>query len=192
MPRHLQQTPRSPSPLSSPTTNNDVSHDLNTLSGLSFLQHLSMEKKKGSFLNVTAIVMLSGSHTQSRDTHADAIQQRGRPSLGPTPSQKETFCNAPYLEAGAADIFRSPLTADRVQCLPAHAHRTSQDLLRRPSSSGSATPRRKSSWVGVNDSKPFAYLRESMVSGLMDRICDPEYVEKPVNPRFVGLHMSLL
>lgn len=30
---------------------------------------------------------------------------------------------------------------------------------------------RKRSWVGVNEQKPFAYLREAMVSGLMNGIC---------------------
>ena len=30
---------------------------------------------------------------------------------------------------------------------------------------------RKRSWVGIDDQKPYAYLREAMVSGLMDGIC---------------------
>ncbi|KAI9810222.1 MAG: 3',5'-cyclic-nucleotide phosphodiesterase [Phylliscum demangeonii] len=35
---------------------------------------------------------------------------------------------------------------------------------------------RKRSWVGVDEQKPHAYLREAMVSGLMDRICNPDHV----------------
>ena len=38
---------------------------------------------------------------------------------------------------------------------------------------GSGRSARKVSWVGVNEGKPYAYLREAMVSGLMNRICNP-------------------
>ena len=41
---------------------------------------------------------------------------------------------------------------------------------------GSSRSARKVSWVGVNEAKPYAYLREAMVSGLMNRICNPEGV----------------
>lgn len=41
---------------------------------------------------------------------------------------------------------------------------------------GSGRSARKVSWVGVNEGKPYAYLREAMVSGLMNRICNPEGV----------------
>lgn len=33
------------------------------------------------------------------------------------------------------------------------------------------THNRNRSWVGLGESKPYAYLREAMVSGLMDGIC---------------------
>ena len=39
---------------------------------------------------------------------------------------------------------------------------------------GNSRSARKVSWVGVNEGKPYAYLRETMVSGLMNRICNPE------------------
>jgi len=33
---------------------------------------------------------------------------------------------------------------------------------------------RKLSWVGLDEERPYAYLREVMVSGLMDGICNPD------------------
>ena len=41
---------------------------------------------------------------------------------------------------------------------------------------GGSRSARKVSWVGVNEAKPYAYLREAMVSGLMNTICNPEGV----------------
>lgn len=41
---------------------------------------------------------------------------------------------------------------------------------------GSNRSARKVSWVGVSEAKPYAYLREAMVSGLMNRICNPDGV----------------
>ena len=85
-----------------------------------------------------------------------------------------------YFASGAADILPSPLSVARVSGLPAHILRTA------PSVVGDDVPqvggrKRRSSWVGGEDNKPYSYLRESMVSNLMDRICDPGYVEKPIN-----------
>ncbi|KAJ4286127.1 3',5'-cyclic-nucleotide phosphodiesterase [Kalmusia sp. IMI 367209] len=41
----------------------------------------------------------------------------------------------------------------------------------------------KLSWVGVNDQKPYAYLREAMVSSLMGGICNPETVGDSLNSK---------
>ena len=41
---------------------------------------------------------------------------------------------------------------------------------------------KRTTWVGMNKFKPYAHLRELMVSELMARIVDPEHVEKPSTP----------
>ncbi|KAI9790464.1 MAG: 3',5'-cyclic-nucleotide phosphodiesterase [Peltula sp. TS41687] len=46
---------------------------------------------------------------------------------------------------------------------------------------------RQRSWVGVKEEKPHAYLREAMVSGLMDGICNPENVGETLEPRHIGI-----
>ena len=49
---------------------------------------------------------------------------------------------------------------------------------------------RKRSWVGVNsDERPYAYLREAMVSGLMDGICKLGEDTTPL--RVVGITVAL-
>jgi len=40
---------------------------------------------------------------------------------------------------------------------------------------------RKRSWVGDEDTMPYAYLREAMVSNLMGGICDPHSIGEEVD-----------
>ena len=60
------------------------------------------------------------------------------------------------------------------------------------SADGSSMTRtaRKLSWVGVNEAKPYAYLREAMVSGLMGTICNPETVVERIDVRYDTQHTS--
>ena len=50
---------------------------------------------------------------------------------------------------------------------------------------------RKLSWVGIDEERPYAYLREVMVSGLMDGICNPDSVAECIDPQYV-LHAPVL
>ena len=95
--------------------------------------------------------------------------------------QKRKNSYSQYFSFGAADVLHSPVSPERSSSLPAHAFRTLQE---RPSANTAQkmTPTRRHSWVGGEDGKPYAFLRESMVSGLMDRICNPGYIEKPIDP----------
>jgi 3',5'-cyclic-nucleotide phosphodiesterase len=51
---------------------------------------------------------------------------------------------------------------------------------------------RKLSWVGVDETKPYAYLREAMVSNLMGHICNPGSVGDAHDPRYVIPTFSML
>ena len=81
-----------------------------------------------------------------------------------------------YLDAGAADVLTSPLLPERVQGLPVHAYRVFREVTREDAGSVLTKRNRKLSWIGIEEERPFAYLREAMVSGLMEGICNPESV----------------
>lgn len=66
-----------------------------------------------------------------------------------------------YFNAGAVDVFTSPLHPDRLPSLIIHAHRAKKDLLGRHDALPT-TRARKRSWVGFEDSRPYAFLREAM------------------------------
>lgn len=85
-----------------------------------------------------------------------------------------------YLDAGAYDILPGPLTHDRAHGLRTLAYRAQKDFAKRGLLQ--TKPQRRTSWVGVAEEKPFAYLREAMVSRLMDSICDPNQASIPVEP----------
>jgi len=88
-----------------------------------------------------------------------------------------------YLDMGAADVLTHPLTVDRVQALTVHAYRTYKDVSKDDTSSVLTRRNRKLSWIGIEEERPFAYLREAMVSGLMQGICTPESVNDSFDAR---------
>lgn len=89
-----------------------------------------------------------------------------------------------YLDIGAIDALTSPLSADRVQGLLVHAYRIYKEHVKEDTSSLLARRNRKLSWFGIDEERPFAYLREAMVSGLMVGICNPETINDTFDPRY--------
>jgi hypothetical protein len=80
-----------------------------------------------------------------------------------------------FIDVGAVDVVTSPVTKANVQSLAMHAYRTYREVSRSEHTFMASKRNRKMSWVGVEDEKPYAYLREAMVSNLMAGICSPEY-----------------
>jgi 3',5'-cyclic-nucleotide phosphodiesterase len=76
-----------------------------------------------------------------------------------------------YLDVGAVDVLTSPLLHERLPSLAIHAYRAHKDASKDQRALLEMKRGRKRSWVGLDDQKPYAYLREAMVSGLMDGIC---------------------
>ena len=76
-----------------------------------------------------------------------------------------------YLDNGAVDVLTSPLLHERLPSLAIHAYRAHKDASKEQRALLEMKRGRKRSWVGIDDQKPYAYLREAMVSGLMDGIC---------------------
>lgn len=90
-----------------------------------------------------------------------------------------------YLDIGAIDVLTSPISSDRVHGLTVHAYRIYKEHAKEDTSSILTKRNRKLSWIGLDEERPFAYLREAMVSGLMVGICNPETLNDSFDPRSV-------
>lgn len=73
------------------------------------------------------------------------------------------------LDAGAIDVLPSPLEKVRVMGLTVHAYRVYKNASKEQSRFLTTKRHRKQSWVGVDDHKPYAYLREAMFVILIPR-----------------------
>ena len=89
------------------------------------------------------------------------------------------------LDAGATDVLPAPLEKVRIMGLTVHAYRVFKTATKEQSRFLTTRRHRKQSWVGVDDHKPYAYLREAMVSKLMKGICNPEDVIEDFQEREV-------
>ncbi|KAI1393707.1 HD-domain/PDEase-like protein [Hypoxylon trugodes] len=75
------------------------------------------------------------------------------------------------LDSGAVDVMASPLHIKTLTTLEVHAYRAHKEAAREQQAALEVRRGRKRSWVGVHEDKPYSYLREAMVSGLMKGIC---------------------
>lgn len=174
--KRLSREPRTPSPTAARRSVHG-SAEPDDLYGMHFLQHISSEIQQRRLPKlVVPVVVLTG-----LDRDRDRERERGpalsveMPSPGVRGSQvlTDTVRLARYLDAGAVDVFVSPISKDNVHGLAVHAYRVYKAVSREESNFLASKRRRRISWVGVDEEKPFAYLREAMVSGLMDGICNP-------------------
>ncbi|KAL9605825.1 MAG: hypothetical protein Q9179_001011, partial [Wetmoreana sp. 5 TL-2023] len=85
------------------------------------------------------------------------------------------------IDDGAADVYFSPLGLDCIRSISSHAYRARKANATKRASLPEAKKSRKRSWVGIDDRKPYAYLREEMVSGLMTGICSPDQAQPTLN-----------
>jgi hypothetical protein len=170
--KRLSREPRTPSPTSSRLTRFDASEP-DDIYAMHLLTHISSEISSRNFSKlVVPVVMLSG-----LDRHEPT-------STGPPPSPglhvslplADAVRLTRYLDAGAVDVLTSPMSKDRVLGLLIHAYRLQKEFTREEASFLTTKRNRKLSWVGVDDTKPYAYLREAMVSNLMTGICNPDTV----------------
>ena len=66
------------------------------------------------------------------------------------------------IDAGATDVLSSPLSESRVSGLTLHAYRAHKEALKERAALLATKRNRKRSWVGFDDRRPYAYLREQM------------------------------
>lgn len=112
------------------------------------------------------------------------------------------------MDAGALDVLLSPLQPNRLESLVTLGYRAHKEASRDRAALLATARLRKRSWVGFEDKRPYAYLREEMyvettgnlgskivglvsdanllytrVSNLMKRICDPDYIPNVFDQR---------
>ncbi|KAF2021772.1 HD-domain/PDEase-like protein [Aaosphaeria arxii CBS 175.79] len=166
--KRLSREPRSPSPTSTRIPRPDTV-ELDDIYGMHLLTHISSEIQSQNLPKlVIPIVILSG---LDREWQSNALPS---PSLHGSQVLTDTVRLVRYLDAGAVDVLASPLTKDKVHGLAVHAYRVHKEVSREEANFMTTKKNRKLSWVGVSDTKPYAYLREAMVSSLMNGICNPE------------------
>lgn len=164
--KRLSREPRTPSPTSSRVDNSEPDDTY----GTHLLTHVSSEITSRNFSKlVVPVVMLTGLATETPSAAPPS-------SLNKTLVLSDTVRLSKYLDSGAVDVLSSPLSKDRMHGLAVHAYRLLKEAQREESSFLTTKRNRKLSWVGVDDSKPYAYLREAMVSNLMTGICNQETI----------------
>lgn len=175
---------RTPSPMSqriNSTSPEDVDH---AFYGLSLLRCISLDIQQHNLsklvVPVAVVMMPEQGHSEVRAQ--ERKQEKAEQGSAWTPfatriragsvsvplDQKRTM---KYLDVGAVDVLTSPLLKDRLPSLAVHAYRAHKESLKEHNAFLEVKRGRKRSWVGLDDQKPYAYLREAMVSGLMDGIC---------------------
>ncbi|KAL1796938.1 hypothetical protein ACET3X_005478 [Alternaria dauci] len=170
--KRLSREPRTPSPTSSRLARIDTSEP-DDIYAMHLLTHISSEISSRNFSKlVVPVVMLSGLGTEEPSSAGPLPS----PGLQVSFSLGDTVRLTRYLDAGAVDVLTSPMSRDRMLGLAVHAYRLQKEFSREEASFLTTKRNRKLSWVGVDDTKPYAYLREAMVSNLMTGICNPETV----------------
>ena len=167
------------------------SSDLADCYGLALLQHISAETSTSSLSKlVVPVAMIHKKGSEHATRHAFVSNRPSRPSSGGSPvfgstsSSPRTAASKLGLaehqqvlrcvDTGAIDALTSPLQRERLRGLTAHAYRAHKEALSERTKFLAQKRVRKRSWLGNNDNKPYAYLREAMVSGLMKGICNPD------------------
>lgn len=146
----------------------------NDLYGLNLLQKLITE---AHLRNMTKLIVPIPIISHSRHEQISAVGQRMTDGA-------HEHTTAPFdslsanrdiirkcLDLGAVDVIISPLNSRCIATLEICAYRAHRDAAREQQALLGIKRGRQRSWVGVNEEKPFAYLREAMVSGLMKGIC---------------------
>jgi 3',5'-cyclic-nucleotide phosphodiesterase len=110
-------------------------------------------KAEGILANTGKAVLSAFGITPASSESAESFKES--PSL-------ETAEIVRYLDAGAVDVARSPLSKGCVAGLAVHAYRAHKEVLRDHEAFLAVKRGRKRSWVGVDEEKPYAYLREAM------------------------------
>jgi hypothetical protein len=177
--KRLSREPRTPSPTSTRTRPISIDYfEPEDIYGIHLLSHLSSSiQSKALPKLVVPVVMLSGFEREWASSGLPSPSVHGSQVL------TDTVRLTRYVDAGAVDVLTSPMTKSQIQGLAVHAYRVFREVSREDAAFMAQKQNRKLSWVGVDETKPYAYLREAMVSTLMSGICNPERAGENHDPR---------
>ncbi|KAK4455951.1 3',5'-cyclic-nucleotide phosphodiesterase regA [Podospora aff. communis PSN243] len=182
---------RSPSPHSPP--DEDTENHEEELYGLALLQRIISESYLRSLtklvLPVPIVVFPLADSPKASDSSSDVREEFANAKLHPGSPMSRRVANRRMLkkclDLGAIDVMASPMNGKCITNLEVHAYRAHREAARDQKALLEVRRGRKRSWVGISEEKPFAYLREAMVSNLMNGICriENENDEGPANLR---------
>ncbi|KAJ3514672.1 hypothetical protein NM208_g15040 [Fusarium decemcellulare] len=186
----FRRRPASPSP-SCDSSREDV--DIHTpdedLYGLGLLQKIITEAHlRGMSKLVVPIPVIRTSqpdHPSTNGQMTDGAVEPFTSPLGSLDANRQLIRRC--LDLGAVDVIICPLSAKCITSLEICAYRAHRDAAKEQQTLLEIRQGRKRSWVGVNEEKPFAYLREAMVSGLMKGICRLSTNDDPINNAHVAV-----
>ncbi|KAJ2984927.1 hypothetical protein NUW58_g5805 [Xylaria curta] len=173
---------RDPSPYSKIPTNDDREDALaKDLYGIALLEKIVYETHLRSFSKLVMpipVVSFPWLRTSSAIDETDEGEIQA-PDAGYRAGSRDPSSNLlsgrallrRCLDSGAVDVMASPLHAKTLPTLEVHAYRAHKEVAKEQHALLEIRRGRKRSWVGIHEEKPFAYLREAMVSGLMGGIC---------------------
>lgn len=147
------------------------------LYGLNLLQKLISESllRNMSKMVIPVAVITSSQSYQAMQPSEPQQSLDGTTSDSPSTATSQNPVYHPLirkcLDLGASDVIISPLSTKCITTLEICVYKAHRDAAREQQSRLEISSGRKLSWVGMSDQKPYAYLREAMVSGLMSGIC---------------------
>lgn len=151
------------------------------LYGMALLQQICSEISTSKLSKlVIPIVMIPTIHSSIHNPNGDRRSVSTRPyhmssgglnRISSPPNHRET--NIPstkvapqqvvhYMDAGALDVLLSPLQPNRLDSLVTLGYRAHKEDSRDRAALLATARLRKRSWVGFEDKRPYAYLREEM------------------------------
>ncbi|KAF5017997.1 hypothetical protein F66182_10046 [Fusarium sp. NRRL 66182] len=169
-----RRRPSSPSPSCNSSNENIAIYTPDEdLYGLGLLQKIITEAHlRGLSKLVVPIPVIQSSETEHPSTNGQmtdgAVEQKASP-LATLDMNRQLIRRC--LDLGAVDVIICPVDAKYIASLEICAYKAHRDAAKEQATLLEIRQGRKRSWVGVNEEKPFAYLREAMVSGLMNGIC---------------------
>lgn len=144
------------------------------LYGLNLLQKLISEARMRKLSKTVIPVPVISQQQPFENSAAQQSLDGTHETVFGSPNSNTTFYRSlvrKCLDLGAGDVVISPISGKCITTLEVSVYRAHRDAARDHRALMDVSSGRKLSWVGVSDQKPYAYLREAMVSGLMNGIC---------------------
>ena len=142
----------------------DVGSPRTNFYGLALLKHfkLEMSESKLSKLTVPVAFVHSNQDSGPGPNGLPVSARQETDSEYAAKARSTSTRTITLLQEGAVDVIESPFAKERLDALGAHAYRAHIEGHRTQAAFLESRQMRKRSWVGVDEEKPFAYLREAM------------------------------